>query len=59
MDDIYEKILNDMGFINDFWNRYNTLDKLETLKLSGWTQEMIEKEWLKANSEENNKKLDI
>ena len=50
--EIYGKILNDEGFLNDLWNKYGAGDKLETLKLSGWTQEMIEKEWLRVNSEE-------
>lgn len=44
---LLEGIMEDEGFINDLWNRYGVSDKLSTLQKSGWTMEMIIKEYIK------------
>ena len=51
--------MDDEGFINDCWNKYGITDKIATLKLSGWTDEMFLEEWTKVYGEENNEKLEI
>ena len=57
--DIYEKMMDDEGFINDCWNKYGITDKIATLKLSGWTDEMFLEEWTRVYGEENNEQLEI
>lgn len=59
--EIYEKILDDEGFINDCWNKYGMTDKIATLKLSGWTDEMFLEEYARVvgSAEEHNEELEI
>lgn len=42
--DIYQKLLDDEGFINDCWNSHDVSDKIEILQKAGWN---LDVEWLK------------
>lgn len=48
-EEIMARMFGDEGFINDLWNRYRLSEKIETLKLSGWSEEMMILEYLKTH----------
>lgn len=53
---IYERILQDEGFLNDIWGRFDATTKVEILEKAGvnWLEE-----WTKVHSEGDNEQLEL
>jgi hypothetical protein len=47
---VYDRILEDEGFLNDLWNKFDTTSKIEALEKLGFD---LFNEWVKINGDEN------